>query len=110
MAHFSTALEFVSRKARTITTCALVLNNFLQKSLSKNDYTAPGFVESVNSQGKQLQGNWRSEKGNSLGVFPSSIVSQGERRKAPKNAKVIRKIFTEYFMNEGSGEWQWHKP
>ena len=109
MAHFSTALEFVSRKARTITTCALVLNNFLQKSLSKNDYTAPGFVESVNSQGKQVQGNWRSEKGNSLGVFPSSIVSQ-VRRKAPKNAKVIWKIFTEYFMNEGSGEWQWHKP
>ena len=105
MTHFSTALEFVSRKARTITTRALVLHNFLQKSLSKNNYTPPDFVESVNSQGELVQGNWRSEKGNSLGVFSSSIASQ-VRRKAPKNAKVIREIFTEYFMNEGSVEWQ----
>ena len=87
-------------KACTITTCALVLHNFLRKSLSKNDYTPPGFLDSVNSQGELVRGSWRSEKGNSLGVFSSSIVSQVEG-KAPKNAEVIREIFTEYFVKWG---------
>ena len=100
---FHQPLNLSPEKYRTITTCALVLHNFLRKSLSKNDYTAPGFVDSVNSQCELVQGSWRSEKGNSLGVFSSSIVSQVVR-KAPKNAKVIREIFTEYFMNEGSVE------
>ena len=85
--------------------CLQVLHNFLQKSLSKNDYTPPGFVGSVNSQGELVQGSCRSEKGNSLGGFSSSIVSQ-VGRKAQKNAKVIREIFTEYFMNEGSVQRQ----
>ena len=89
-------------------TCTLVLHNFIRKSLGKNDYTLPGFVDSVNSQGELVKGSWRSENGNSLGVFSSSIVSQ-VGRKAPKNAKVIREIFTEYFMYDGSVKWQWDK-
>ena len=52
-----------------------------------------------------MQGHWRLETKNSLGVF-SGIASQVGRR-APKNAKVIRENYTEYFMNEGSVEWQW---
>ena len=105
---FQQPLNLSPEKARTITTCSLVLHNFLQKSLSKNDYTPAGFVDSVNSQGELVQGSWRSKKGNSLGVFSSSIVSQ-VGRKAPKNSKVIRDIFAEYFTNEGSVEWQWDK-
>ena len=88
-------------KARTI-------HNFLRKSLSKNDDTSPDFVYSVTSQGELVQGSWRSEKGNSLGIFSSSIVSK-VARKASKNAKVIQEIFTEYFMNKGIVEWQWGK-
>ena len=101
-------LNLSPEKARTITTCSLVLHNFLQKSLSKNDYTLAGFVDSVNSKGELVRGCWRSKKGNSLGVFSFSIVSQ-LGRKAPKNSKVIRDIFAEYFTNEGSVEWQWDK-
>ena len=95
---FQQPLNLSPEKARTITTCSLVLHNFLQKSLSKNDYTPAGFVDSVNSQGELVQGSWRS----------SSILSQ-VGRKAPKNSKVIRDIFAEYFTNEGSVEWQWDK-
>ena len=68
-------LNLSPEKARTITTCSLVLHNFLQKSLSKKDYTLAGFVDSVNSKGELVQGCWRSKKGNSLGVFSFSIVS-----------------------------------
>ena len=74
----------------------------------RNDYTPPGFVDFVNSQGEVVQGSWRSKKESSLGVFSSSIASQSGR-KPPKAAKVIRETFTEYFMNEGSVEWQWDK-
>ena len=59
---FKQPLNLSPEKARPITTCALVLHNFLQKSLSKNDYTPPGFVDSVNLQGELVQESWRSEK------------------------------------------------
>ena len=54
---FQHPLNLSPEKACTITTCALVLHNFLQKSLSKNDYTPPGFVDSVNSLGELVQGS-----------------------------------------------------
>ena len=98
---FQQPLNLSPEKARTI-------HNFLRKSLSKNDGTSPDFVYSVTSQGELVQGSWRSEKGNSLGIFSSSIVSQ-VGRKASKNANVIQEIFTEYFMNKGIVEWQWDK-
>ena len=105
---FQKPLNLSPEKSPTITTSALVLHNFLRKSNRKNDYTLPGFVDCVNSQGEIAQGSWRQEKGNSLGIFSSSLASQGGR-KPPKTAKLIRETFTEYFMNEGSVEWQWEK-
>lgn len=106
---FLQPLRLSPEKARTITACALVLHNFLRKSKSRNEYTPPGFVDSVTSTGESVRGSWRSENiENSLGVFSSSIVPQ-VGRKAPTTAKVIRETFTEYFMNEGSVDWQWEK-
>ena len=93
------------QKARSITLCTLVLHNFLRSSSSKNVYTPPGYVGSFDSEGQLKQGHWRLETKNSLGVF-SGIASQ-VGRKAPINVKVIQENYTEYFMNEGSVEWQW---
>ena len=101
-------LNLSPEKATTVTTCALVLHNFLRKSISKSIYTPPGLVDSFNADGQLVQGSWRSEQGILLGVFSSSIRSQ-VGRKAPRSAKIVREIFTEYFMNEGSVEWQWEK-
>ena len=102
---FQQPLNLSPQKACSITLCALVLHNFLRRSSSKNVYTPPGYVDSFDSQGQLVQGHWRLETKNSLGVF-SGIASQ-VGRKAPKNAKVIRENYTEYFMIEGSVEWQW---
>ena len=102
---FQQSLNLSPQKARSITLCALVLHNFIPRSRSKNVYTPPGYVDSFDSEGQLVQGHWRLEMKNSLGVF-SWIVSQ-VGRKAPKNDKVIRENYTEYFMNEGSVEWQW---
>ena len=101
---FQQPLNLSPEKVCTISTCALALHNFLRKSLSKNDCTPPGFVD---SQSELVHGSWRSEKKKfSSGVFSSSIVSQ-VGRETPKNAKVVREVFNEYFINEGSVEWQW---
>ena len=54
---FQQLLNLSPEKARTITKCALVLHNFLRKSLNKNDYIPPGFVDSVNLQGELVQGS-----------------------------------------------------
>ena len=40
---FQKPLNLCPEKACTITTCAVVLHDFLRKSPSKNDYTPPGF-------------------------------------------------------------------
>ena len=52
---FQHPLNLSPEQARTITTYALVLHNFFQKLLSKNDYTLAGFVGSVNSQCELVQ-------------------------------------------------------
>ena len=72
---FQQPLNLCPEKATTVTTCALVLHNFLWKSISKSIYTPPGLVDSFNADGQLVQGSWRSEQGNLLGVFSSSIRS-----------------------------------
>ena len=98
-------MNLSSQKSRSITLCALVLHNFLRSSISANVYTPPGYVDSFDSEGQLAQDHWRLETKNSLGVF--SGIASPVGRKAPKNAKVIRENYSEYFMNEGSVEWQW---
>ena len=102
---FQQPLNLSPQKARSITLCALVLHNFHRSSSSKNVYNPPGHVDSFDSAGQLVQGNWRLETKNSLGVFSGTASQVG--RKASKNAKVTRENYTEYFMNEGSVEWRW---
>ena len=105
---FRSALNLSPDKATAITSCALVLHNFLRKSTSKSIYSPAGLADSTNTNGELMPGSWRTEQQNPLGVFSSSIQPQVGRN-APRSAKLVREAFTEYFMNEGSVEWQWEK-
>jgi len=60
------------QKATTITTSALVLHNYLRKN-NRSVYTPFGFIDYVNENGNLVQGAWRSDQVNPLGVFSSAI-------------------------------------
>ena len=104
---FQQPLNLSPEKSSTITTCALVLHNFLRRN-SRNTYTPPGLTDYIDENGKLVQGSWRSDQANPPGVFSTAIPAQ-MGRKAFRSAKAIRETFTEDFINEGYVEWQWEK-
>ena len=83
------------------------MHNFLRRN-NRNAYTSPGLIDYIDENGQLVQGSWRSDQANLLGVFSTAIPSQ-VGRKVSRSAKAIRETFIEYFMNEGCVEWQWEK-
>ena len=104
---FQQPLNLSPEKSSTITTCALVVHNFLQRN-SRNAYTPPCLIDYIDENGQLVQGSWRSDQANPLWIFSTAIPSQ-VGKKASRSAKAIRETFTEYFMNKGFVEWQWGK-
>ena len=104
---FQQPLNLSPKKSSTMTTCALVLHNFLRRN-SRNVYTPPGLIDYIDENGQLVQGSWRSDQANPVGVFSTAIPSQ-VGKKASRSAKAIRETFTEYFMNEGCVKWQLEK-
>ena len=104
---FQQPLNLSPEKSTTITTCALVLHNFLRRN-SRKVYTQPGLIDYIDENCELVPGSWRTDQANPLGVFSAAFPSQ-VGRKASNSAKVVRDTFAEYFMNEGSVEWQWEK-
>ena len=76
-------------------------------SLNSNDnysYCPPGFVDQDNSSGI-IEGEWRREKENILGLRDIEHLSSNNYS---KSAKETRDSFKEHFNQEGQVEWQWN--
>ena len=56
--------------------------------------------------GEFAQGSWHSD-GRPTQTFFNLSTSSNMSRNASLNAKEIRNIFTDYFVNEGQVQWQW---
>ena len=90
----------------SITKAIVALHNFLM-SLNSNDnysYCPPGFVDQDNSSGI-IEGEWRREKENILGLRDIEHLSSNNYS---KSAKETRDSFKEHFNQEGQVEWQWN--
>ena len=90
----------------SITKAIVALHNFLM-SVNSNDnysYCPPGFVDQDRSSGI-IEGEWRREKENTLGL--RDIEPLGSNNYS-KNTKETRDSFKEYFNQEGQVEWQWN--
>ena len=85
---FQQPLNLSPEKSSTITTCALVRHDFLRRN-SRNAYTPPGLIDYIDENDQLVQGSWRSDQANPLGVYSTAIPF------------AIRETFTEYIMNEG---------
>ena len=77
------------------------MHNFL---LPNTIYCAPGTKDVIKENGEIVPGSWRQDKGS---VFED--LKNGSSRNISTSGKKVRDIFTEYFINEGSVEWQWGK-
>ena len=76
------------------------------KTSSKSVYSPPGFADYRNPNGELIDGLWRSES-EPTAFLP--VQSSPAGNNPPRSAKIVRETFTDYFMNEGSVEWQWEK-
>ena len=102
---FGGVLNLGVNKATAVTICSLLLHNCLRKGVSRNIYCPPGSADSDNGRGELTNGAWSSET-TSTAFLP---VQPAQGNNPTRSAKLIREVFTEYFLNEGSLEWQWEK-
>ncbi|XP_042146016.1 protein ALP1-like [Ixodes scapularis] len=91
-------------RAVKVVKATIALHNYLRtKNGTRARYTPPDSldVEDVLTVAVR-QGSWR--KGvNDKAVFPLERI--GGRQ--PDDAKAVREVFRDYFMNEGQVSWQW---
>ena len=72
---FLQPMSLSPQKAKTITTSALVLHNYLEKN-NRSVYTPFGFIDYVNKNGKLVLGAWHSDQVNPIGVFSSAMLAK----------------------------------
>ena len=90
----------------SITRAIIALPNFLML-LNSNDnysYCPPGFADQDHSS-EIIEGEWRREKQNILGLRDIEHIGSNKYR---KNVKETSDSFKEYFNQEGQVEWQWN--
>lgn len=90
-------------KATTVILTCVYLHNFLRRSRnSQNLYTPPGTFD-ADKDGNVAPGSWRQiTDANAQSFVPMTKVG----KKSAASCEVIRNEFAEYFINEGSVNWQ----
>ena len=93
-------------KLNSLVLSTLALHNMLRASPeSRNVYTPCSFTDSIDSDGRIVDGEWRQEKNSVL--IPLQQRSSGNNPSL--SAKQTRDNFKDYFVSEGAVEWQWKK-
>ncbi|XP_018357375.1 PREDICTED: uncharacterized protein LOC108757457 [Trachymyrmex cornetzi] len=93
-----------------IVKCCVVLHNWLRNAElnilpGQRRYIPVGFVDLEDRYGNVEAGQWRNEEPpGALRCFASNVSRNSEN-----DAKVIRQMYTDYFMKEGEVPWQWNK-
>ena len=94
--------DFVS----DLTLAMLTLHNALRQGICREIYCPKGLADEHDSITEEfIPGQWRASKHNSQ----ISLHVPANGHNASKNAKVIREIFKDYFINEGCVPWQWER-
>lgn len=78
------------------------LHNFLRQSKSsRNIYTPPGSFDRE-EEGHMIRGDWREPGNTTTSLLPLRNVA----RRPPLHAQEIREHFADYFLTNGSVQWQ----
>ena len=84
---------------------ALTLHNMLIKSTnSANVYRPHSFVDTILEDGKIAEGERRAETPTEW-LYSLEVPRRGHN--VSLNAKAVREIFMDYFVNDGAVDWQW---
>lgn len=95
-------INLLPKNATFVVLACCVLHNFLCEA-SEATYSPPGYADMEDDYGNIVPAQWRNETQRSqlldLEATPSRNYSAG--------AAETRKMFAQYFMNEGAVTWQW---
>ncbi|CAL1671900.1 unnamed protein product [Lasius platythorax] len=94
----------------SIVKSCVVLHNWLRDAdlnvlPGQRRYVPVGFIDVEDRYGNVETGQWRNEE-------PSGALrdfAPNASRISANDAKIIRNIYTDYFMKEGHVLWQWNK-
>lgn len=81
--------------AENIVKAVVVLHNFLKKH-GEQQYTPPGFTDTIDTVGNLVQGEWRTLT-DPLQSVPADSISRGHN--ASRNAFQIRNILAQYVLD-----------
>ena len=93
------------KSVETIVMTILVLHNYLRQSLSLNIYCPPGLSDVELPTAEYLPGQWRTDELTTHSFFDFSPSQHSGNVNV--NAKEVRNILTNYFVNEGQVPWEW---
>ncbi|KAF0756214.1 DDE Tnp4 domain-containing protein [Aphis craccivora] len=90
------------QKAQIVVMAVVYLHNFLRHSKSsRNIYTSPGSFDKE-EEGRMILGDWREFENTSTSLLPLRNVA----RRPPLQEQEIREHFADYFLTNGSVQWQ----
>ncbi|XP_071571334.1 uncharacterized protein [Temnothorax nylanderi] len=94
----------------SIVKSCVVLHNWLRDAElnvlpGQRRYVPVGFIDVEDRYGNVQAGQWRN--GEPLGALQG--FAPNVSRNSANDAKIIRNIYTDYFMKEGHVLWQWNK-
>lgn len=93
----------------SIVKSCVVLHNWLRDAdlnvlPAQRRYIPVGFIDVEDRYGNVETGQWRNEESSALRGFAPNAS-----RNSANDAKMIRQMYTDYFMKEGYVPWQWSK-
>ncbi|XP_008179485.1 uncharacterized protein LOC103308217 [Acyrthosiphon pisum] len=90
------------QKAQIVVMAVVYLHNFLRRSKSsRNIYTPPGSFDRE-EEGHMIRGDWRESGSTTTSLLPLRNIA----RRPPLQAQEIREHFADYFLTNGSVQWQ----
>ena len=102
---YFTVINLEPKHVENVVLATLTLHNMLTNSpKSANVYRPPFYGDSLSEDGEIIEGEWRAEK-SAESLYSLEIPRSGHN--ATLYAKSVRETFMDYFVNDGTVDWQW---
>ena len=99
---FTTTMALEPKKAIDITLATIALHNMLRVE-SREKYTADGYIDTEEEDGKVTSGDWRTDA-----VDFTISLPKNKSNRASASAERTRNLLADHFYGPGEIPWQWN--